>query len=305
MMKPGLIAGQSPEPPRRLTRRRGHFPERGAELLLLSSAVVSGIAIVFIGVFVAQAGIPFMFEHGFWSFLAGTSWQPHLEQFGILPMIAGSLAVTACALAFGAPLGLATAAYLAEFAPRRLAAPVRQSIQLLAGIPSVVYGFYGMVTLVPLIRRLGPGPGFSVLAGGAILAVMVLPTLVTLGEDAIKAVPPEYREGSLALGATRWQTMVLVLLPAARSGLMAAVVLAMGRAVGETMAMIMVTGNVARFPGSLLAPVRTLTANVALEMGYAHGTHRGALFATGMVLFVFVMGLNLLARSAWRGGKQR
>ncbi|MEW6524228.1 MAG: phosphate ABC transporter permease subunit PstC [Bacillota bacterium] len=279
--------------------------ERVAELLLLLSAIASAAGIIFITAFVAGSGIPFLARTGIWAFITGSTWRPDHGVFGIFPMIAGSAAVTACALALGTPLGLATAVYLAEFAPRRLAAPVRQSVQLLAGIPSVVYGFYGLTVLVPLVSRVSSGPGFSVLAGGMVLAVMVLPTLVSLGEDAIASVPPEYREGSLALGATRWQTMMGVLVPTAKPGLVAAVVLAMGRAVGETMAVIMVTGNVARLPSSLLSPVYTLTGNIALEMGYAAGDHQQALFATGMVLFAFIMGLNFLARASSRGRKKR
>jgi phosphate transport system permease protein len=297
--------GSAPDRPApRSIRRRsssGAFPlpERATELLLLLCALTSTLSIAVIGLFVTWSGLPFFRAVSPAAFLTGTSWYPNDGTYGVLPMIAGSVAVTGSALAVGAPLGLATAVYLAEFAPRRLATPVRQSVQLLAGIPSVVYGFYGLTVLVPLLSRIYGGSGFSVLAGGLVLGIMILPPLVNLAEDAIASVPRDYRYGSLALGATRWQTVVRVTLPAARSGIIAAIVLAMGRAVGETMAVIMVTGNVTRMPG-LLAPVRTLTGTVALEMGYASGLHQQALFATGMVLFGLVMTLNLLARAATR-----
>lgn len=179
--------------------------------------------------------------------------------------------------------------------PAGLVRILKPLIELLAGIPSVVYGFMGVVVLVPLIRRLLGGPGFSVLAAGLILGVMVLPTIIAIALDALHAVPLSYKEGSLALGATRWQTMYRAILPAARSGIIAGMILGMGRAVGETMAVIMVAGNAIEVPGSLLAPVRTLTSNIALEMGYASGDHQAALFATGMVLFIITMILNGLA----------
>lgn len=215
-------------------------------------------------------------------------------------MIIGSLAVTGGALVIAVPLGVATAAFLAELAPARLARLLRPAVDLLAGIPSVVYGFVGLTMLVPWIRETFGGPGFSVLAGSLLLGVMVLPTVVAISEDAIRAVPRSYREGSLALGATPWQTLTRVVLPAARPGIVAAAVLGMGRAIGETMAVLMVTGNVTALPNSPLAPTRTLTANIALEMGYASGRHQEALFATGIVLFVLIMALNTLAALARR-----
>jgi phosphate transport system permease protein len=283
------------------SRRRSW--ERLTESLLLASSLLAAGTIILITFFVLVSGLPLIQRTGLWSFLTGRIWSPGTGVYGALTMIVGSVVVALAALSLGGGLGLGCAIYLAEFAPRNLAAIVRQAVQLLAGIPSVVYGFYGLSVLVPIIRNLGGGPGHSALAGGIVLGVMILPTVVSVAEDAISAVPGEYRAGALALGATRWQTMRRVLLPAARSGIVAAMVLGSGRAIGETMAVIMVTGNVVRLPGSIFDPVRTLTANIALEMAYAAGEHRQALFAIAIVLFGFVMLLNLLARLA--GGRRR
>jgi phosphate transport system permease protein len=270
---------------------------------LLASSFLAAGSIMLIAFFVLVSGLPLIQRVGVWSFLTTRTWSPGTGEYGALTMIVGSVLVSIAALSLGGGLGLGCAIYLAEFAPRSLAGAVRQAVQLLAGIPSVVYGFYGLSVLVPIIRGIGGGPGHSALAGGIVLGVMILPTVVSVAEDAISAVPAEYREGALALGATRWQTMRRVLLPAARSGIVAAMVLGSGRAIGETMAVIMVTGNVARLPGSIFDPVRTLTASIALEMAYAAGEHRQALFAIAIVLFGFVMLLNLLARLA--GGRRR
>jgi phosphate transport system permease protein len=210
-------------------------------------------------------------------------------------MIVGSAVVTTGALALGVPLGIACAIVLAEMAPPRLRRILKPAIEMLAGIPSVVYGFMGIVVVMPWIRQNLGGPGASALAGAVILGVMILPTIIAISLDALQAVPRSYREGSLAMGATQWQTIRRVVLPAARSGIVAAVILGMGRAVGETMAVVMVAGNAVQFPGSPLQPVRTLTANLALEMGYASGDHRAALFATGIVLFLIVVVLNSVA----------
>ncbi|MFN0099922.1 MAG: phosphate ABC transporter permease subunit PstC [Gemmatimonadaceae bacterium] len=264
-------------------------------LLLAATSAVGMLALITI--FIFREGMPVLAGEGPWSLIAGMTWAPSAGQFGLFPMIAGSALVTVGALVIGLPLGLACAITLAEMAPPRARTVLKPTIELLAGVPSVVYGFIGMEVLVPFIREspmLG-GPGYSVLAAAIILAVMVLPTIIGISIDAIEAVPRSYREGSRALGATQWQTITGVVLPAARSGIVAGVILGMGRAVGETMAVIMVAGNSVQVPGSLLDPVRTLTANIALEMGYASGTHAQALFATGIVLFVISLGLNELA----------
>jgi phosphate transport system permease protein len=265
--------------------------ERG--LLLIA---FSAVAMIFlIAFFIFREGTPLIAKIGVWKFIASTQWAPTRGHFGILPMIVGSIEVTVLAIILGAVLGLACAMFLAEFAPRWSVRILKPMIELLAGIPSVVYGFIGVVVLVPRIRETLGGPGFSVLASAIILGIMILPTVIAISLDAFHAVPPSYKEGSLALGATRWQTLYRVQLPAARSGVIAALILGMGRAVGETMAVIMVAGNALTLPVSVLQPVRTLTSNIALEMGYAAGDHQAALFATGMVLFVIIAILNTMA----------
>lgn len=278
--------------------------ERLVRLALLAVAFSAVSVLAVITAFIFLEGTPIMFKYGFRSFLAGMDWYPTEKTFGLLPMIAGSLMVTLGALVIGVPLGLSCAVYLTEFSSRRMRRIVKPVIELLAGIPSVVYGFMGVVILVPFIRETFGGPGLSVLAASIILGIMILPTIISISVDSLLAVPATYREGSIAMGATRWQTTKMVLFPAARSGIVASVILGMGRAVGETMAVIMVAGNAAAVPGSLLAPVRTLTSNIALEMGYASGEHREALFATGVILFVIIMVLNTIANktSARRKG---
>jgi phosphate ABC transporter permease protein PstC len=279
--------------------------ERLVRLALLAIAFSAVSVLAVITAFIFTEGVPIMFRYGFKSFLGGTNWYPSEKSFGLLPMIVGSLMVTLGALVIGVPLGLSCAVFLTEFSSKRLRRIIKPVIELLAGIPSVVYGFMGVVLLVPFIRRTFGGPGLSVLAGAVILGIMILPTIISITIDSLLAVPPAYREGSIALGATRWQTTKMVLFPAARSGIVASIILGMGRAVGETMAVIMVAGNAVAVPGSLLAPVRTLTSNIALEMGYASGEHRQALFATGVILFVIIMILNTiaLAVSRRRAGK--
>jgi phosphate transport system permease protein len=272
--------------------------ERAVELTLLAIALTSTTVLALIALFIFGEGLPIMAKVGFGQFLFGTRWAPSVGVFGILPMIVGSVAVTIGALVVGVPLGLACAVFLVEFAPARVAAVMRPAIQLLAGIPSVIYGFWGLVVLVPIIRNVLGGPGLSILAGSVILGIMILPTVISISEDALRALPPSYKEGSLALGATHWQTIWRLELPAARSGLLAAVILGIGRAVGETMAVIMVLGNAVQVPDSILDPARTLTTNIGIEMGYASGEHRQALFATGIVLFVIIMVINLVANLA-------
>jgi len=263
-------------------------------------AALGAILIVFlIGLFVIQRGLPALVEIGVLDFLFGTVWRPGINEFGIFPMVIGSLYVTLGALVLSAPLGIACAIFLAEVAPYRIRGVVRGAIELLVGIPSVVYGLVGMVVVVPLIREIG-GNGFSVLAAVVVLTVMVLPTVVSISEDSLRAVPVSYKQGALALGATQWQTIWHIALPAAKSGITAALILGMGRAIGETMAMIMVIGNSIIIPVSPLDPARTLTGNIAVEIMYAAGTHESALFATGIVLFVMIMAINSLAFVARR-----
>jgi len=267
------------------------FIERTLFLLALSS--ISSLALITIFIFLE--GGPLIYFAGLKNFLASSHWAPTKGHFGILAMIVSSLLVTLGAMVIGMPLGLSCAIVLAEFSPPRLKLVLKPTLELLAGIPSVVYGFLGVVWLVPLIRDYLGGPGLSLLAAAIILGIMILPTIISISIDALSAVPALYREGSIALGATQWQTVRRVVLPAASSGLITAVILGMGRAVGETMAVIMVAGNALKLPTSILDPVRTLTSNIALELGYAAGRHREALFATGIVLFVIIMILNLSA----------
>jgi len=260
-------------------------------LIALSSVMILGL----ITFFIFEQGIPLISKVGPLNFILGERWVPSKGEFGIFPMIVSSFWVTAGALALGIPLGLACTIFLAEWSPPSFAMVLRPAIHLLAAIPSVIYGFWGLVILVPLVRdRLG-GPGLSILSGSLILGFMTLPTIISISEDSLKALPPTYKQGALALGATHWQTIWRVLIPAARSGIVASIILGMGRAVGETMAMIMILGNAVQMPSSFLDSARTLTTNIGIEMGYASGDHRQALFATGIVLFLIIMGLNSLA----------
>ncbi|HEY5285335.1 MAG TPA: phosphate ABC transporter permease subunit PstC [Polyangia bacterium] len=276
-----------------------------AVLLVVALSALSGLALITI--FIFREGVPIILRVGAKGFFLSTDWEPSLGRFGILSMMVGSLLVTVGAAAIGVVFSLGLAIVLTQFSPPGLSAALKPMIELLAGIPSVVYGFVGVVTLVPLIRHWLGGPGLSVLAASIVLGVMILPTITSIAIDALQAVPRSYLEGSIALGATRWQTVTMVLLRAARSGLVAAVILGMGRAIGETMAVIMVAGNALDVPHSLLAPVRTLTSNIALEMGYASGDHRQALFATGVTLFVVITILNAAALtvSRQRAGRKR
>jgi len=262
--------------------------EKIMSAVFLISALTSILAVGLICLFLLVNGIPAMQEIGLFNFLLGKEWSPADTPavFGILPMILGSLYVTAGAMLIGVPIGILTAVFLARVCPKRLYKAVKPGIELLAGIPSVVYGFFGMAAIVPLT-------GNSILSACILLGIMILPTIIGVAESAIRAVPEQYYEGALALGAGHYRSVFRVLLPAARSGVLAAVVLGVGRAIGETMAVIMVAGNQARMPVSLFKGVRTLTANIVLEMGYAAELHRGALVATGVVLFVFILIINL------------
>jgi phosphate ABC transporter permease protein PstC len=274
--------------------------EKGVRAILLGIAFSALSALLLIALFIMSEGLPFMFRYGLKGFLFSSEWQPQAGKFGIFPMVVASLWVTLGAMAIGAPLGVAGAVFLTEFVPRAVMRVVKPTIELLAGIPSVVYGFIGVIVLAPLIRGHLGGPGLSVLAGSIVLGIMILPTVISISIDSILAVPQTYREGSLALGATTWQTVHMVTVKAARSGIIASIILAMGRAIGETMAVIMVAGNAVKIPHTPLDSVRTLTANIALEMGFATGLHRQALFATGVVLFVMIMVLNIVANLAIR-----
>ena len=262
-------------------------------LLLIALSSISVLALI--AFFIFGEGLPLIWKIGPKAFLFGERWVPSKGEFGIFPMIIGSFWVTFGALLLGIPLGLACSIFLCEWAPPLAGTLLRPAIQLLAAIPSVIYGFWGLVVLVPLVRNYLGGPGLSILSGSVILGFMILPTIISISEDSLRAIPPSYKAGGLALGATHWQTIWRVLIPAARSGIVASIILGMGRALGETMAMIMILGNAVKMPSSFLDSARTLTTNIGIEMGYATGDHRQALFATGVILFLIIMLLNTLA----------
>ncbi len=262
-------------------------------LLLIALSSISVLALI--AFFIFGEGLPLIWKIGPKAFLFGERWVPSKGEFGILPMIIGSFWVTFGALLLGIPLGLACSIFLCEWAPPLAGTLLRPAIQLLAAIPSVIYGFWGLVVLVPLVRNHLGGPGLSILSGSVILGFMILPTIISISEDSLRAIPPSYKAGGLALGATHWQTIWRVLIPAARSGIVASIILGMGRALGETMAMIMILGNAVKMPSSFLDSARTLTTNIGIEMGYATGDHRQALFATGVILFFIIMILNASA----------
>jgi phosphate transport system permease protein len=265
--------------------------EKGLFLTALSSILIIALIIVFIFV----EGYPALQSYGILNFIFGMNWSPSEDQYGVFPMIIGSLGITGLSLLMAVPLGIFCAIFLAEVAPGRMRRILKPTLQTLAGIPSVVYGFFGLIILVPIMRVQFGGTGFSMLTASLILAVMILPIIVSVSEDALRSVPYEYKEGSLALGATHWQTIKNVIFPAAIPGIITSVILGMGRAVGETLAIIMVAGNVVQIPSSIFDPVRALTSNIAIEMGYATGLHYNALFATGIVLILMIIILLIIA----------
>ena len=263
------------------------------EIIFLIAAGFSILAVLLICLFLFANGIPAMHKIGLTNFMFGTKWKPGNDLYGIFPMIAGSLYVTAGAILTGVPVGLMTAIFLSKFCPKWLHKMLKPAIDLLAGIPSVVYGFFGLMVIVPFVRNVFGGNGSSILTASLLLGMMILPTIISVSETALNAVPQSYYEGSRALGATHERSVFLSMLPAAKSGIIAGIILGIGRAIGETMAVIMVAGNQARLPDSILKGVRTLTANIVIEMGYATDLHRESLIATGVVLFVFILLINL------------
>ena len=270
-----------------------NFKERAMQIVFLLAACLSIAAVVLICVFLFANGVPAIGEIGLFKFLLGTEWRPANNTFGIWPMIVGSVYVTAGALLLGVPIGILMAVFLARFCSRRLGKFMESAVSLMAGIPSVVYGFFGLVVLVPFVRESFGGRGMSVLTASVLLGLMILPTIVSVSLSAIRAVPQSYYEGALALGASHERSVFGAVLPAAKSGVLAGVILGVGRAIGETMAVVMVAGNQAVLPEKLTSGVRTLTANIVLEMGYATDLHREALIATAVVLFVFILIINL------------
>ena len=274
------------------------------EIIFLIAAGFSILAFLLICLFLFANGIPAMHKIGLTNFMFGTKWKPGNDLYGIFPMIAGSLYVTAGAILAGVPVGLMTAIFLSKFCPKWLHKMLKPAIDLLAGIPSVVYGFFGLMVIVPFVRNVFGGNGSSILTASLLLGMMILPTIISVSETALNAVPQSYYEGSRALGATHERSVFLTMLPAAKSGIMAGIILGIGRAIGETMAVIMVAGNQARLPDSVLKGVRTLTANIVIEMGYATDLHREALIATGAVLFVFILIINLCFNILKHRGKR-
>lgn len=268
--------------------------EEFMEIVFALTASVSILSVVLICIFLFVNGIPAMGKIGITKFLTGTTWRPSNKIFGILPMIMGSFYVTLGAVVVGVPIGILTAVFMAKFCPPNLYKVLKPCINLMAGIPSVVYGFFGLSVMVPATREVFGGDGNSMLTASLLLGIMILPTIIGVSETAIRAVPEKYYEGALALGATHERSVFFTVVPAAKSGILAGVILGIGRAVGETMAVIMVAGNQPRMPRGILAGVRTLTANIVQEMGYAQGLHREVLIATGVVLFVFILGINLI-----------
>lgn len=278
--------------------------EKVMEYVFLFTAVISIVAVALICVFLFANGIPAMKKIGFSEFLTGTKWKPGNNKFGIFPMILGSLYVTGGALIIGVPIGILMAVFMARFCPKKLYKVLKPIVNLLAGIPSIVYGFFGLIVLVPFIREHFDSNGQSILCAAILLGIMILPTIIGASEPTIRAVEESYYEGALALGATHERSVFTVVVPAAKSGILAAVILGVGRALGETMAVMMVVGNQPRVPNSILQGVRTLTTNIVMEMGYATDLHREALIATGVVLFVFILIINLCFSAIKRSGKE-
>lgn len=290
------------------------WKERFMQGVFFIAACASVLAVALICVFLFANGVPAMKEVGFISFLTGEKWKPSNNIYGIFPMIVGSIYVTAGAILVGVPIGILTSVFMAKYCPKRIYPVLKSATELLAGIPSVIYGFFGIVVLVPMVREFSrwlkavgviqsASKGSSILTASVLLGIMILPTIIGVTESAIRAVPSVYYEGALALGATHERSVFAVVLPAAKSGVVAGIVLGIGRAVGETMAVIMVAGNQPRIPDSILKGVRTLTTNIVMEMGYAEGLHRETLIATAVVLFVFVLLINLSVSLLKRRGE--
>ena len=273
---------------------KSHVKEKIMEAVFMLCACVSILSVALICIFLFANGIPAMTKIGFFDFIFGQKWRPSNEVFGIFPMIIGSIYITAGAVIIGVPIGILTAVYLARFCPEKLYKIIKPAVDLLAGIPSVVYGFFGLCVIVPFVRNNIGGDGNSILTASILLGFMILPTIINVSESSIRAVPEKYYQGALALGATHERSVFCTVVPAAKSGIMAGIVLGIGRAIGETMAVIMVAGNQARMPKGILEGIRTMTSNIVMEMGYATDLHREALIATGVVLFVFILIINTL-----------
>lgn len=283
---------------------KGSFKEKAMQLVFLIAACASIVAVILICVYMFGNGIPAMQKIGFKEFLTGTEWKPNNEIFGILPMIIGSIYVTIGAIIIGVPIGILCATYMAKFCPPKIHKILKPAVDLLAGIPSIVYGFFGLMVIVPIIQDVFGTGGKGILTASIMLGIMILPTIISVSESNIRAVPDAYYEGALALGATHERSVFFTVIPAAKSGITAAVILGVGRAIGETLAVSVIVGNSPVIPESVLDMARTMTTNIVLEMGYAEGLHREALIATAVVLFVFILIINLLFSLLKRkGGK--
>ena len=280
----------------------GHWKEILMQAVFFIAACTSILAVVLICVFLFANGIPAIAEIGPLDFLLGQKWKPANNIYGILPFILGSIYVTAGAILIGVPIGILTSVFMAKFCPKQIYKPLKAATELLAGIPSVVYGFFGIMVLIPLVRKIPNCKGDVMLTACILLGIMILPTIIGTTESALRSVPESYYEGALALGATHERSIFTVVLPAAKSGVLTGIVLGIGRAIGETMAVIMVAGNQPRMPKGLLKGVRTMTTNIVMEMGYAADLHREALIATAVVLFVFILIINLSVSLLRRGG---
>ena len=280
------------------------FKEQFMKIIFLIAACTSVLAVALICIFLFANGVPAMTKIGIWDFLSGERWRPSNDIYGILPMILGSVYVTAGAIVIGVPIGLGCAVFMAHYCPKQIYGVAKAAVNLMAGVPSVVYGFFGLVCIVPMMQQMTGRDGSTMLTASILLGIMILPTIVSVCEAAIRSVPVPYYEGALALGATKERSIFRTVIPAAKSVIVAGIVLGIGRAIGETMAVVMVAGNQARMPKGLFRGIRTLTSNIVLEMGYAADLHREALIATGVVLFVFILIINLCVAALKRQDKQ-
>jgi len=274
--------------------KKKYFLENFMKWLFFASALVSVISIIVICYFIFEGGVPFMLDYGLGNFLFGTKWAPSnsTPSFGILPMIFGSIVITIGAIILGVPTGIFTSIFMAKFCPPKLHKFLKPAVNMMAAIPSIVYGFFALQLIVPLMRQFVGGTGMNILTASILLGIMILPTIIGMSEASIVAVPKSYYEGSIALGATHERSVMRVVVPAAKSGILSSVILGVGRAIGETMAVILIAGNQPRIPESVTQGVRTMTTNIVLEMAYAAGQHRDALIATAVVLFIFILVIN-------------
>ncbi len=270
--------------------------EKTWEYIFLLCSLISVFSIIVICYFIFKNGLPFILQTGIAKFLMGTDWKPTASppSFGILPMIVGSVYVTVGSIIVGVPIGVLTAVFMAFYCPSRLYKILKPAVNLMAGIPSIIYGFFGLMVFVPMVRGWWGGTGMTVFTASVLLGIMILPTIIGLSESSLRSVPTSYYQGSIALGATHERSLMRVVVPAAKSGILAAIILGIGRSIGETMAVIMIAGNQPIVPESIKMGTRTMTANIVLEMAYASGAHREALIATGVVLFIFILLINLV-----------